>query len=181
MPAKIRLQRHGKKGAAFFHVVVADGRAPRDGRFIEKIGVYNPITNPATIDLNFERALHWVQCGAQPTETTRALLSYKGVLYKDHLLRGVKKGALTEDQVETRFAKWLTDQDAKIQGKVSRLAEGGKAAYEKRMAEEKKRNQAVVQRIAEKQAAAAAVEAPAEAPAEDTTEGEATPEAASEE
>jgi small subunit ribosomal protein S16 len=130
MPTKIRLQRHGKKDAAFFHIVVADGRAPRDGKFIEKIGTYNPNTNPATINLDFERALEWYQNGAQPTETAKAILSYKGILYKEHLIRGVKKGALTNDQVESKFAKWLEEKDAKISGKRNNLSAQRKAAYD---------------------------------------------------
>src|SRR5690349_9742553 len=100
MPVKIRLQRHGKKAHAFFHIVIADGRAPRDGKFIEKIGTYNPNTNPATIDLNFVKAVTWLQNGAQLTDTSRAILSYKGVLYKYHLLKGVAKKAMTLEQAE---------------------------------------------------------------------------------
>ena len=111
MAVKIRLARHGKKGFAFYHIVAADSRAPRDGKFIEKLGTYNPNTNPATIDLNFEKALGWLQKGAQPTDTCRAILSYKGVLYKKHLLGGVAKGAFTEAEAEARFNKWL-DADA---------------------------------------------------------------------
>src|SRR5512138_1624905 len=98
MPTKIRLQRKGKKGQPFYHIVIADGRAPRDGRFIEKIGVYNPLTKPAEIEIQFEKALDWMQKGAQPTDTVRAILSYKGILYKFHLLKGVQKGALTAEQ-----------------------------------------------------------------------------------
>ena len=122
MAVKIRLQRHGKKDSAFFHVVVADGRAPRDGKFIEKLGVYNPNTNPATIDINFDKTLNWVMKGAQPTDTCRAILSYKGVMLKKHLLDGVKKGALTEAQVEQKFNKWLQEKDGKISSKKDRLA-----------------------------------------------------------
>ena len=121
MATKIRLQRHGKKGKAFFHLVIADSRAPRDGKFIEKVGVYNPNTNPATIDLEFDRALHWVQVGAQPTDTVRAILSYTGVLYKNHLLNGVKKGALTPEQVEERFNKWVDEKAGKIDKKKDNL------------------------------------------------------------
>ena len=117
MAVKIRLQRHGKKDAAFFHVVAADGRAPRDGAFIEKLGVYNPNTNPATIDLNFESTLKWLQDGAVPTDTCKAILSYKGILMKKHLLDGVKKGALTEAQVEQKFNKWVQDKEGKISNK----------------------------------------------------------------
>lgn len=122
MAVKIRLQRHGKKDAAFFHVVVADGRAPRDGKFIEKLGVYNPSTNPATIDINFDKTLDWVMKGAQPTDTCRAILSYKGIMLKKHLLDGVKKGALTEAQVEQKFSKWLQEKEGKITSKKDRLA-----------------------------------------------------------
>lgn len=121
MATKIRLQRHGKKGNAFYHIVVADSKAPRDGKFIEKIGIYNPNTNPASIDITFDRAVYWMQVGAQPTDTTRAILSYKGVLYKNHLLNGVKKGALTEDQVEERFTKWLDEKEGKITTKSESL------------------------------------------------------------
>src|ERR1700745_1015675 len=104
MPVKIRLQRQGKKASAFFHIVIADGRAPRNGKFIEKIGTYNPNTNPATIDLNFDKALTWLNNGAQPTDTCRAILSYKGVMYKKHLQGGITKGALTEEQADAKFA-----------------------------------------------------------------------------
>ena len=110
--------RVGKKGKPFYHIVIADGRAPRDGRLVEKIGTYDPMTNPATIELSFERALHWIQVGAQPTDTAKAILSYKGVLYKDHLLRGVKKGALTDDKVEVLFKEWVAAKEAKIEAKA---------------------------------------------------------------
>jgi small subunit ribosomal protein S16 len=122
MATRIRLQRHGKKGKPFFHLVAADSRAKRDGKFIEKLGTYNPTANPAVIDINFEATLSWVQTGAEMTDTARAILSYKGVLYKNHLLNGVKKGALTAEQVEEKFAKWLADKDAKVQSKVAGLA-----------------------------------------------------------
>ena len=121
MATKIRLQRHGKKSKAFYHIVAADSRAKRDGRFIEKIGTYNPNTNPATVELNFERALNWLQDGAEMTDTARALFSYKGVLYKNHLLNGIKKGALTEAQVEEKFTKWLDEKEGKITTKSSGL------------------------------------------------------------
>lgn len=122
MATRIRLQRHGKKGKAFYHIVAADSRAKRDGKFIEKLGTYNPNTNPATIDINFDRTLHWVQVGAELTDTARAILSYKGVLYKNHLIKGIAKGALNEAQVEEKFNKWLADKDAKITGKTDGLA-----------------------------------------------------------
>ncbi len=107
MPARIRLQRHGKKNQPFYHIVVADGRAPRDGKFIEKLGTYNPLTNPATIDLNFDRAVEWVKNGAQPSDTARRILSYKGVLLRRHLQIGVEKGAISQEQADVRFNEWM--------------------------------------------------------------------------
>lgn len=131
MATRIRLQRHGKKGKPFFHLVAADSRARRDGKFIEKLGTYNPNTNPATIEMNFDRTLHWVQVGAEMSDTARAILSYKGVLYKNHLVNGVKKGALTLEDVETRFAAWEAEKAAKIDGKKANL---GKAADQEKAA-----------------------------------------------
>jgi small subunit ribosomal protein S16 len=122
MATKIRLQRHGKKARAFYHIVSADTRAKRDGRFIEKLGTYNPNTNPATIDINFDRALYWVSEGAEMTDTARAILSYKGVLYKNHLIKGIAKGALTEAQVEEKFNKWLEEKEGKVTAKKDKLA-----------------------------------------------------------
>lgn len=122
MPVKIRLARHGRKRRAYYHIVVADSRAPRDGKFIERIGTYNPNTNPATIDLDFDSALSWLRKGAQPTDTARAILSYEGVLHMNHLLRGVAKGALTEEQAKEKFEAWKTEKLAKIQAKRDRLA-----------------------------------------------------------
>lgn len=130
MATRIRLQRHGKKSNAFYHIVSADSRAKRDGRFIEKLGTYNPNTDPATIDINFDRTLYWVQEGAEMTDTARAILSYKGVLYKNHLIKGVEKGALTEAQVEERFTKWLEEKEGKVVTKkdsLSKAAEKAKA------------------------------------------------------
>ena len=128
MATRIRLQRHGKKGKAFFHLVVADSRAKRDGKFIEKLGVYNPNTNPATIDINFDKTLSWVQTGAELTDTARAILSYKGVLFKNHLLNGVKKGALTEADVEKKFSAWLAEKEGKITAKVDGLSKSAAQA-----------------------------------------------------
>ncbi len=122
MATKIRLQRHGRKGKPIFHMVVADSRAKRDGRYIEKLGLYNPNTNPATIDINFEGSLHWLQKGAQPTDTARAILSYKGVLMKKHLLEGVKKGAFNESESEKRFEVWLEAKSHSINSKKEKLA-----------------------------------------------------------
>lgn len=178
MATKIRLQRHGKKGNAFFHIVVADGRAPRDGRYIEKLGTYNPVTNPATIELNFDRAVHWVSTGATPTDTTKALLSYKGVMMKEHLLRGVAKGALTLEQAEAKFQDWLNAKEAKISGKINKIAATKKSSMDEKLANEKAvkdaRTKAISDKAAELAAAAAAsaeepsTEAPAteESPAE---------------
>ena len=136
MATKIRLQRHGKKGKAFYHIVAADSRAKRDGRFFEKLGTYNPNTNPATIEMNFDRTLHWVQVGAEMTDTARALLSYKGVLYKNHLIKGIAKGALNEAQVEEKFAKWVEEKAAKIDAKASGLTKAAdKAAADRLKAE----------------------------------------------
>lgn len=122
MATRIRLQRHGKKSKAFFHLVVADSRAKRDGKFIEKLGVYNPNTNPATIEIDFDRTLSWVGTGAEMSDTARAILSYKGVLYKNHLIKGVKKGALTETDVEKKFNAWLEEKAAKIGSKKDGLS-----------------------------------------------------------
>jgi small subunit ribosomal protein S16 len=150
MATRIRLQRHGKKSKAFFHIVAADSRSKRDGKFIEKIGTYNPNTNPATIDINFDAALKWVQVGAEMTDTARAIMSYKGVLYKNHLLNGVKKGALTADQVEAKFNQWLADKDAKITGKQDNLAKNAAADKAARMKAEADANAAKAKAIEEK-------------------------------
>jgi small subunit ribosomal protein S16 len=164
MPAKIRLQRHGRKRFAFYHIVVADGRAPRDGRFIERIGSYNPNTNPATIDLDFEKALDWLTKGAQPTDTVRAILSYKGVLYKKHLLGGVAKGAFDEDEAERRFNTWEAEKDAKIQAKKDRLSKDVETSKSKALEAEVKVNaeraEAIAKRNAELAAEARAAKAP---------------------
>jgi len=150
MATRIRLQRHGKKSKAFFHIVAADSRAKRDGKFIEKIGTYNPNTNPATININFDAALKWVQVGAEMTDTARAIMSYKGVLYKNHLLNGVKKGALTVEQVEAKFNQWLADKDAKIVGKQDSLAKNAAADKAARMKAEADVNAAKAKAIEEK-------------------------------
>ncbi|MDA3905677.1 MAG: 30S ribosomal protein S16 [Bacteroidales bacterium] len=142
MPAKIRLQRFGKKGRPFYHIVIADGRAPRDGRSIENLGIYDPLTNPATIELNFEKALHWIQVGAQPTDTVRAILSYKGVMYKNHLAKGVAKGALTEEQAEVKFNEWLSEKEARISAKKSSLDTSAREGKKSRLDAETKVNEA---------------------------------------
>jgi small subunit ribosomal protein S16 len=150
MPAKIRLQRHGKKGNAFFHIVIADGRAPRDGKFIEKIGTYNPTTNPATIDINVDKALTWLQNGAQPTETCRAILSYKGVLYRNHLATGIRKGALTQEAADAKFEKWTQEKEGKIAKKITSLSSAASEERRKRLAAEAEVKAAKAKKIAEK-------------------------------
>ncbi|MGK6349894.1 30S ribosomal protein S16 [Parapedobacter sp. DT-150] len=170
MAVKIRLQRHGKKGKPFYHVVVADSRAPRDGKFIERIGAYNPNTNPATIDLNFDKALDWLEKGAQPTDTTRAILSYKGVLYKKHLLGGVKKGAFDEAAADAKFEAWLNTKESKIQGKVESLTQSKDEAKKAALAAEAKKKAEI----------AAAIEAKNTPPVEEAPEVEETHEAAAE-
>ena len=142
MATKIRLQRHGKKRSAFYHIVAADSRAKRDGRFIEKIGTYNPNTNPATIDLDFDRALHWVKVGAVPTDTVKALLSYKGVLLKNHLDNGVLKGALTEADAQKKFDAWMNEKASKISGKADSIAKAKEDANAAKLAAEKEVNDA---------------------------------------
>ncbi len=150
MPTKIRLQRKGKKGQPFYHLVVADGRAPRDGKFIEKLGTYNPMTHPATIDINFDRALYWVQVGAQPTDTARSILSNKGVFLKHHLIKGVAKGALTEAQVEERFQEWLADKQQKLDRMSSEHHLSEKESDKERLEAERKINQAKAEALAKK-------------------------------
>jgi small subunit ribosomal protein S16 len=162
MPTKIRLQRHGKKRYAYYHVVVADARAPRDGKFIEKLGTYNPNENPARIDISFERSLHWVKEGAQPTDTVRALLSYKGVMHKDHLDRGVTKGALTQEQADKKFEAWLTEKESKVDGKKDGLAKAADADVKARLAAETEiKNKRAAEVLAKQSELAAAVEAEA--------------------
>lgn len=178
MAVKIRLARHGKKAAPFYHIVAADSRAPRDGRFIEKLGTYNPMTNPATIELNFEKALDWLQKGAQPTDTCRAILSYKGVLYKKHLLGGVAKGAFSESDAEARFNRWMEQKQSKIASKVTKLATDAKSAEKARLSAEAKVNEERAKAIAEKKAAAeAAAREAAEAAAAEAAEAAAETEA----
>ncbi len=181
MPVRIRLQRHGKKGKPFYWIVAADSRAKRDGKFLEKIGTYNPNTNPATIDLNVDQAVTWLFNGAQPTDTARAILSYKGALLKHHLEGGVRKGALTPEQAEAKFTAWLDEKAGKVDAKKDGLAKSKadakaealkaeKAANEKRAAAQAEA--AKVEEVAEE----AATEEVVEAAAEETTEAPATEE-----
>ncbi len=187
MATRIRLQRHGKKGKAIYHVVVADSRAKRDGKFIEKLGVYNPNTNPATININFDSAVQWVGTGAEMTDTARAILSYKGVLYKNHLIKGIAKGALTAEQVEAKFAAWEADKAAKIQGKIDGLSKNAASDKVARLKAEAETNAAKAKAIEAKNTPEAEVEeapteeAAAEATEEVTAEAETTTDEATEE
>jgi len=151
MAVKIRLQRHGKKGKPFYHIVAADARAKRDGRYIEKIGTYNPNTNPASIDLQIDRAVNWLQNGAIPTDTARAILSYKGALYKNHLLNGVKKGAFDEKTAEKKFEGWLAEKTDKIAKQAEKIAKGIQSKKDEQLATEKAQSEARAKEIAEKQ------------------------------
>ena len=169
MATKIRLQRGGRKGYAFYSIVIADARAPRDSRFTEKIGSYNPNTNPATVDLNFDRALYWVEVGAQPTDTVRTILSREGVYLMKHLKGGVKKGAFDEAAAQKKFDAWKADKQKGLE-KVAAEVKKEKADLAKKALEaEKQVNEAIAKKVAEKKAAAvaAAAEATAEAPAEE--------------
>ena len=143
MPVKIRLQRHGKKGKPFYWIVAADVRSKRDGKYLEKLGIYNPNTNPATIDLNVDGAVQWLQNGAQPTDTAKAILSYKGALLKNHLAGGVRKGALTEEQAEAKFNAWLEEKAGKVGAKTEGLAKAQADAKAKAKAEALKAEKAV--------------------------------------
>ncbi|MGC6479306.1 MAG: 30S ribosomal protein S16 [Flavobacteriaceae bacterium] len=184
MPVRIRLQRHGKKGKPFYWVVAADSRAKRDGRYLEKIGTYNPNTNPASVDINVDAAVKWLENGAQPSDTARTLLSYRGVLLKHHLNGGVRKGALSAEEADKKFQAWLEEKEAKIQAKKDGLSSAEAEARAKALAAEKevndKRLAAAAQAEAEANEAAAAAEAAEEAPAEEAAaeEAPATEEAA---
>ena len=179
MAVKIRLQRHGKKNFAFFHIVVADSRAPRDGRFIEQLGSYNPNTNPATIVLNSERALAWLKVGAEPSLVARRILSYEGVLLRHHLDGGIAKGALTAEQADQKWNEWKAQRDAKISAKKEGLAKNAEQKAKEALAAEAKVAAAKAEALAKKReaeikaaeeaaaaAAAEATEATEEAPAE---------------
>ncbi|MFO7721235.1 MAG: 30S ribosomal protein S16 [Gillisia sp.] len=166
MPVKIRLQRHGKKGKPFYWIIAADSRAPRDGRYLDKIGIYNPNTNPATIELDVDGAVKWLQNGAQPTDTARAILSYKGVLLKNHLVGGVRKGALTEEQAEAKFQSWLDEKEGTVSAKKEGLSKEQEAAKQKAFELEKEANakrEAATNEAAEAEVAANEAAAKAEA------------------
>ena len=152
MPTRIRLQRKGKKGMPVYHVVIADGRAPRDGKFIERIGIYNPVSKPAEIDINFERALYWLQAGAEPTDTVNALLSFKGILYKHHLLKGVQKGAMTVEIAEAKFQAWLQEKKEKFVAKIKEAELSSKDGRKKRFEAEMKVNETRAKELQAKRA-----------------------------
>lgn len=185
MAAKIRLQRHGHKGYAFYSIVIADTRAPRDGKFIEKIGTYNPNTNPATVDLNFERALYWVNVGAQPTDTARNILSREGVYMMKHLQGGVKKGAFDEAAAQAKFDAWKQAKESSLKAVVVKDEQAKRELGKAKLEAEKKVNEAIAEKVAAKKAEAAAAaaaaqaeaaaqeEAPAEAPAQEEAPAEA--------
>ncbi len=173
MPVKIRLQRHGKKGKPFYWVVAADARAKRDGRYLEKLGTYNPNSNPATVDIHIDHAVSWLEKGAQPTDTARTLLSYKGVMLKHHLNGGVRKGALTQEEADKKLAAWLEEKDAKIQAKKDGLTQADADAKAKRLADEKAvsdKRLADAAALEAEAAEAAATAAAAEEAAAETTE-----------
>ena len=174
MPVKIRLQRHGKKGKPFYWIVAADARSKRDGRYLEKLGTYNPNTNPATVEVKLDNAVNWLEKGAQPTDTARTLLSYRGVMLKHHLNGGIRKGALSQEEADKKFATWLEEKEAKIQSKKDGLSQSESELKAKRLADEKAVSD---KRLAD--AAAAEAEAAAEEAAADSIEAEeATTEAA---
>ena len=161
MPVKIRLSRQGKKGYPFYHIVVADSRAPRDGKYIERLGVYNPNTNPATIEFDFNSALDWLQKGAQPTDTCRSILSKNGVLMKKHLLEGVKKGAFTEEVAEQKFSAWTSEKDAKLESIKNQVVNTKEADKKQRLEAETKVKEAKAAAIAKRLAAEKVAEQPA--------------------
>jgi small subunit ribosomal protein S16 len=162
---KIRLARRGRKKLALFDVVVADARSPRDGKFIEKIGTYNPLTVPASIELQDERAFHWLMNGAQPSDTIRAVLSYRGIMYKKHLQIGVNKGALTQEQADAKLADWMKAKEAKIQAKIDSVSKSKADNAKARREAEGKVREARAEAIRKKAEAAAAAPAAEEAPA----------------
>ncbi|MBK8339938.1 MAG: 30S ribosomal protein S16 [Flavobacteriales bacterium] len=178
MPTRIRLQRKGKKGRPYYHIVVADKRSPRDGKFIEQIGAYDPNHNPAFIEVNMDKAMDWLQKGAQPSDTCRAILSYKGLLYKNHLAGGVKKGAFTQEEADRRFDIWSNEKNVKVDAKRTKVATAAEGETKARLAEETKKAAKMAAALSAKLAAAVPVFTPvveAEAPAETPAEAEAAP------
>ncbi len=176
MAVKIRLARRGRKKAAIYDIIVADSRSPRDGKFIEKLGTYNPNTNPASINYNEDKAFQWLMNGAQPTETVKAMLSYKGVLYRRHLQIGVLKGAITQETADSRLEAWKNEKETKVAGKVERLGSEKETKRAAALAAEIKVNEARAEAIRQRDAAKAAANAPAPEEQEAAAEGEATTE-----
>ena len=171
MPVKLRLQRHGKKGKPFYWLVAADSRSKRDGRYLEKIGTYNPNTNPAAVNIDNDRALNWLEKGAQPTDTARTLLSYRGIMYKHHLNGGVRKGAFTQEDADKKFEIWLKEKTAKIQSKEEGLSKDQAKAKAKRLENEKATSD---KRLADAATAEAEAEAAAKKAVEETPAAEET-------
>ena len=181
MPTRIRLQRKGKKGKPYYHLVVADQRSPRDGKYIERIGAYDPNRNPALVEVDREKAMDWLQKGAQPSDTARAILSYTGVVYKNHLQNGVKKGAFNQEEADRRFEAWMSEKNGKIEAKRTGLGETASKAYDKRIAAETKKAKEMADALSAKLAAAIpppAAEAAAEGEAPAATDEAQAPEAA---
>ena len=181
MATRIRLQRHGKKNQPFYHIVVADGRAPRDGRYIERLGSYNPLTNPAEVNIDFDRALYWVEVGAQPSDTAKALLRHEGVYLMKHLRGGIAKGALTEAQAQSKFDAWKQDRTSKMNNVRIEGQKAAKKEMEKRLEAETKVKEAMQAKVAAKLAAIAEAEAEAKRKAEEEAAAAAAAEAATEE
>ena len=173
MPVKIRLTRRGRKKQPLYHIVVADSRAPRDGKYIDKLGVYDPTTKPVTIDLDFDKALKWVQDGAQPTDTCRSILSHEGVMLKKHLLKGVRKNALTEEEADQKFNEWLTSKQEKVRAEREAEISKQEEAEEQRIAAEKKISDARAEELAKKNAEQAEEEKKEEAAEEKSEENQA--------
>ena len=177
MATRIRLQRHGKKNQPFYHIVIADGRAPRDGRFIEKIGTYNTLTHPATINIDFDRALYWVETGASPSDTVRSILKHEGVYLMKHLRGGIAKGAISENEATKKFEDWKTEKDSKVNNEKREVADQKRSENKKRLETETKVRETIAKKVAAKYAVEAAKEAQAEAEeVEQTEQLEQTPE-----
>ncbi len=170
MPVRIRLARHGRKSRPYYYIVVADSRAPRDGKFIERIGSYNPVTNPATVELDFDKTLDWMQKGAQPSDTVRNLLQQKGVMYKNHLLKGVKKGALTEEQAEQQFQVWLSEKENQLHGIVQKIKSEQDSDEKARFDAEIKIRESMAAELAKKRSDLVAAEAEVEETATEVVE-----------
>jgi len=175
MATRIRLQRHGKKNQPFYHIVIADGRAPRDGRFIEKIGTYNTLTHPATINIDFDRALYWVETGASPSDTVRSILKHEGVYLMKHLRGGIAKGAISENEAEKKFDTWKQEKDSQVSNVKREAADKTREEKKKRMEAETKLRETIAKKVAAKYAVKVEKEAKAEAEAEVEEVAEETP------